>query len=179
VINRSVARRYARALLEMVESDLAGVAENLSAFAGLVETNQNLGQLLINPAFSIEERGRVLTHILKDLGWGPPLTRLLELLVERRRIGHLAAIAEEFMNMADEKEGRIRVKVESAVELEQAPMANLKKALSQGLNKQVIVEHEVDPDLIAGLAVRVGSLVVDGSLRSQIARLKETLARGT
>lgn len=179
MINRSIARRYARALLELVESDLTGVAEKLSAFAGLVESNQNLGQLLVNPAFSIEERGRVLTRILKDLGWGPPLTRLLELLVERRRIGHLAAIAEEFMAMADEKEGRIRVKVESAVDLDAGPVAELKKALAEGLNKQIIVEQEVDPDLIAGLAVRVGSLVVDGTLRSQIARMKETLARGT
>lgn len=177
MINRSVARRYARALLELVESDLTGVAEKLSGFAGLVKSNQNLAQVLVNPAFSIEERGRILGRILKELGWGPPLSRFLELLVERRRIGHLEAIAEEFTGMADEKEGRVRVTVESAVELDQAPVAELKKALAEGLNKQIIVESKVDPDLIAGMAVRVGSLVVDGSLRSQIARLKETLAR--
>ena len=177
MINRSVARRYARALLELAESDPTGMAEKLSAFAELVESHRNLAQVLVNPVFSLEERGRVLTRVLKDLGWGPPLTRFLELLVERRRIGHLGAIAEEFMSMADEQAGRVRVKVESAVDLDEVPVAKLTKALADGLNKQVIVERNVDPDLIAGMAVRVGSLVVDGSLRSQIARLKETLAR--
>jgi len=179
VINRSVARRYARALLELVESDPTSMAEKLSAFAGLVESNRNLAQLLVNPAFSIEERGRVLTRILQGLGWGPPLSRFLELLVQRRRIGHLGAIAEEFMGMADEQAGRVRVEVESAVDQGAAPVAKLTKALAEGLKKEVIVERKVDPDLIAGMAVRVGSLVVDGTLRSQIARMKETLARGS
>jgi len=177
VINRSVARRYARALMGLVDADPTGAAEKLSSFAALVESDHTLARVLSNPVFSIRERSKVLGRILSVLNWGAPLDRFLRLLVERHRIGHLSAIAEEFSSMVDEAEGRIRVTVQSAVELEEESVAGLRQALAKGLEKQVLLEQQVQPELIAGMAVRVGGLVVDGTLASQLTRLKEKLAR--
>ncbi len=177
MINRSVARRYARALADLVDKDLTATAAKLSGFAELVKSHETLAQVLSNPAFSLEERYKVLDRMLAQLGWAAPLDRFLRLLVERHRVIYLGAIAEEFSAMVDQAEGRVRVQVHSATELDAAELAKLKQALSAGLEKQVIVEQGVQPDLIAGMAVRVGSLVVDGSLRSQLTRLKDSLAR--
>jgi F-type H+-transporting ATPase subunit delta len=177
VINRSIARRYARALFGLVEADPTDTAEKLSAFAELVGSNQTLKQVLSNPTFSLEERTKVLARLLKDLGWTAPLDRFIELLVERHRMVLLTAIAEEFSAMVDEAEGRLRVTVESAVALDEAALSSIKAALAKGLSKQIIIQQQVEPELLAGLAVRIGGLVVDGSLRSQLTKMKEQLAR--
>jgi len=177
VINRSVARRYARALLDLEEKQPTETAEKLSGFARLMKSNKTLAQVLVNPAFSMEERSKVLGRILKELGWGPPVDRFFHLLVERRRISYIEAIAQEFSNMVDEIQGIVRVKVESAHELGDEPLAKMKNVLATALDKKVIIERKVEPKLIAGVAVRIGSLVVDGTMKSQIARLRESLAR--
>ena len=101
----------------------------------------------------------------------------MHLLVERRRISYIEAIAQEFRAMVDEIQGIVRVKVESAHELGQEPVARMKSVLADALKKKIIVEQSVEPELIAGVAVRIGSLVVDGTMKSQIARLRESLAR--
>lgn len=177
MINRSVARRYARALIGLVQADLSGTAAKLSGFAQVIGAHQNLAQVLSNPAFSLEERLKVLGRMIQALGWGAPLDRFLQLLVERHRIAYLATIAEEFGAMVDAAEGRVRVQVRSAAALQPEAVARLEQALAEGLKKQVVIEQQVEPDLIAGVAVRVGSLVVDGSLSSQLTRLKDSLAR--
>ena len=133
----------------MVEADPTGVAEKLSGFAALIESDHSLAQVLSNPTFSIKERTNVLGRILKKLGWGAPLDRFLTLLLERHRIGLLGAIAEEFSLMVDEAQGRIRVTVKSAVELEEDSAAGLRRALAKGLEKQVVLEQKVQPELIA------------------------------
>jgi F-type H+-transporting ATPase subunit delta len=177
VINRSIARRYARALFDLVESDPSGTAEKLQAFADLIAGDPTLAQVLSSPMFAMAERQQVLKQVLAKLGWGAPLTRFFELLVERHRMVHIQAVAESFSDMVDEREGRLRVTVESAVDLDDEALARLKKALAEGLSKQIIMKKQTDSNLLAGMAVRLGGVIVDGSLKSQLARLKEELAR--
>jgi F-type H+-transporting ATPase subunit delta len=177
VINHSIARRYAKALLGLVDSDLIKTAEKLKLFADLVESNPALANVLKNPGFSLDERKKVLDRVLSKLGWQVPLTRFLYLLVKRHRVAFLCAIADSFLKYVDEQEGRVRVSIESAVALDPKSLVKLQKEISKGLGKEVVFEQTVEPDLIAGMAVKVGSLVVDGSMKSQLARLREQLVR--
>jgi F-type H+-transporting ATPase subunit delta len=177
VINRSIARRYAQALIELVEADAAQIAGKLGQFHKLVEANPALKEVLSSPAFRMEERRRVLDQVIKQLGWGHPLDRFLWYLVEHRRVALLEAIVETFTSMLDEREGKIRVRVESAKSLDSTEEASLKKALADGLKKQVVMEPTLDPSLLAGLRVRIGDLVVDGSLKTQLDSLKNVLTK--
>ena len=178
MIDQSIAKRYATALLELVESDRAGLAEKLLQFSDLVKQNQPLRQVLANPGVSQAERKQVLDRLLDKLKWQAPLPRFLHLLIERHRIEYLGAIARSFRDLVDEHEGRVRVEVASATDLDAKTEAELKRILTKGLGKDVIMSCQVDEELIAGVAVHIGGLVIDGSLRRQLDKLREDLATG-
>jgi F-type H+-transporting ATPase subunit delta len=173
----SVARRYAQALLDLVETDPSKVADRLVEFDQLVREHPPLKEVLISPAFRMEERRQVFDRVLKKLAWGAPLDRFLWYLVEHRRVDLISGIAEAFQAMVDERAGKVRVEVSSARPLDQSTGTRLSKALSQVLGKTVIMKPRVDESLIAGLSVKVGDLVVDGSLKTQLNSLREALTR--
>ncbi|MBW2703822.1 MAG: ATP synthase F1 subunit delta [Deltaproteobacteria bacterium] len=177
MLNQSIAKRYASALLDLVEQDRDDLAEKLMQFSDLVKENKSLLQVLANPGFSQVERKQVLDRLLERLGWEAPLPRFLHLLVERHRVEYLDAIAKSFRDLVDKREGRVRVLVESASELDTKTEAELKRILAEALGKNIIMQGRINPELIAGIAVRIGGLVIDGSLRRQLERLRENLAQ--
>ena len=175
MIKRSIARRYARALLELVDTDPAPVNKQLSEFQQTVSENPNLSHLLSSPVFSVEERERVLKALQARLSIATPLDRFLQLLVDRRRLAYLPAIAESFQELVDAKAGKVRVQVDSADPLEETVAARLKAVLATSLGKEIILLKRTDPDLLAGVSLRIGGLLVDGSLKTQLRRLSEKL----
>ncbi|HOX42154.1 MAG TPA: ATP synthase F1 subunit delta [Myxococcota bacterium] len=177
MIKRSIARRYARALMDLVTEDHAAVAAQLADFAAAFQGHPELAQVLSNPVFSLEERRRVLKRLQAVSPLHAPLDRFIDLLVARHRLAYLGAVAECFGELVDEREGRVRVVVESAAALEAPARAQLEAALVASLGQKVVLETRVAPALLAGVQLRVGGLVLDGSLRGQLERLKERLAR--
>lgn len=177
MINRSVARRYAQALMDLVESDPDPVAEKLALFNRIIEANPILKEVLISPAFRQPERRRVLDQILKRLGWGKELDRFLGYLVEHGRVVLLEAIVEAFTAMLDERAGRVRVQVASAFALDDSARSGLTAALSGVLKKEVILQSTTEPELLAGVKVKIGDLVIDGSLKKQLDNLADVLVR--
>jgi len=175
VINQSIARRYALALLELVEKEAGFIAGRLTEFQGLLKENPIFKEVLISPAFRMDERKAVFDRILLRLEWGPPLDRFLWYLVQQGRMAWLDAVVKSFIAMVDEKEGRIRVEVATAQALPDPAVAGLKRALAEGLKKEIIMQPQVDAQLLAGVKVKVGDLVVDGSLQTQLNNLEYVL----
>lgn len=173
----SVARRYAQALLDLVERDPVKVADRLVEFDQLIRETPLLKEVLVSPAFRMEERRKVFDRLIKKLAWGAPLDRFLWYLVEHRRIDLIGGIAEAFQAMVDRRAGKVRVEVTSAKPLDQATGTHLGKTLGKALGKTVVMKPRVDQSLIAGLSVKVGDLVVDGSLKTQLNSLREALTR--
>jgi F-type H+-transporting ATPase subunit delta len=173
----SVARRYAQALLDLVKKDPGKVADRLVEFDRLIRETPLLREGLISPAFRMEERRKVFDRVLKKLAWGAPLDRFLWYLVEHRRMGLIGGIAEAFQGMVDQRAGKMRVEVSSAKPLDQATGTKLSKVLGAALGKTVIMKPRVDASLIAGLSLKVGDLLVDGSLKTQLNSLREALTK--
>lgn len=176
-MNRKVARRYAQALFELVKSNHRQVAGRLAVLVGLLDQSPELREVLQSPAFLREERRRVVDKLLERLGWQKPLERFLWVVVEHRRVALLADILAVFTAMVDEKEGKVRAWVESARPLADEQKDRLTGALARSLGREVIVEHELQPRLLAGLRVRVGDLLVDGSLRMQLDKMRDRLVQ--
>ena len=106
------------------------------------------------------------------------VAKFLRLLVEKRRIHHIAQIAEAYQELLDEELGISRAKVVAAIELSPEDQQKLAEALEKVTGQKVIVEMEVDPSIIGGVVARIGDLVLDGSIRAQLEKFKESIRRG-
>jgi len=177
MVNVSVARRYARALLEAsAPGTVVGVADRLVALAGLVTSNPELADVIRNPAYSRAQRHGVVEGLIKLVQpESETLPNFLRLMVDRHRLGMLPDVARLFRDMADEKAGRIRGTVVSAVPLDPQSIRQLEQTLSQVVGKQVVLDTRVDGSVLGGVSTQVGSVVFDGTLRSQLDDLKRAL----
>jgi F-type H+-transporting ATPase subunit delta len=177
MVNVSVARRYARALLEACgESAAVDAADQLASLATLIAANPDLAEGLSNPAYSRAQRHGIIEGLIRLLpSPGPVLPNFLRLLVDRNRLTALPDIARLFRDMADARAGRVRGEVVSAVPLDPEAVEKLQKSLSQVVDRQVVLETRVDRDVLGGVSTRVGSVVFDGTLRTQLDELHRAL----
>ncbi len=178
MVNVSIARRYARALLdvatEAARSD--AVSEQLSTFSGALAQNRELADVLFNPAYSREQRARVVEALLKALGpVEPVLANTLRLLVDRNRLIYLPDIARLYRDMADAQAGRVRGHVTSAVPLSPETLQSLSGTLKTLTQRNVVLEAKVDPKVLGGVAAQVGSTLYDGTLRTQLEQMRREL----
>lgn len=173
----SIARRYAKALFDLAAeaNQVDAWAQSLVSLKKAVESSPELAALLTSPVYTREQRQGLAGELARALGLAEAPRHLVLLLAERNRLASLPAIADTFGRLADEKLGRIRARVTSAVPLTEAEAAALAARLAAASKGQVIVERAVDPALLGGVVAQVGSFVYDGSLRSQLEDLRRTL----
>ncbi|HET7753325.1 MAG TPA: ATP synthase F1 subunit delta [Anaeromyxobacteraceae bacterium] len=173
----SIARRYARALFDLAleQGRVEAWAESLSTLRDVVEDSEELTDVLVNPIYVREQRRAIAAKLAAALKLDEAPANLLALLADRNRLSELGGIADAFGRMADEKLGRIRAHVTSAVPLDAATADRLSAKLAQAARAEVLLDHSVDPSLIGGVVAQVGNLVYDGSIRTQLEDLRRTL----
>ncbi|HXU04878.1 MAG TPA: F0F1 ATP synthase subunit delta [Polyangia bacterium] len=173
----SVARRYARALfgIGVDAGKFEALGAELGELAALWNESDELRQALENPVFRPEQKRAVLENILPRVAPTPEVQRFVLLLLDRRRIMLLPAIARAYRDLTDAQLGQVRAEVTSAQELAPATLDRVRRSLEQRTGKKVIVSSKVDPELIGGLVARVGDLVLDGSVRTQLDDLRTRL----
>jgi len=180
VINARIARRYAKALLSIGKED--GQAEmykkELEGVASLFDKHKELAQAVVNPLYDAEGRKKVLMAVLERLSPSKIMTSFMALLFEKSRIQYVKDIYVFYEKLTDEMANIVRADVISAVELADDSVAKIKKALSEQTGKNVILETSVDSSLIGGVVTKLGDLVLDGSVKTQLISLKESLQRG-
>jgi F-type H+-transporting ATPase subunit delta len=180
VKNLAIARRYAKALLLIGKEDgkIDTYREELGAFANLVEQEKNLQQVLVNPLYDADGRKKVLTRVMDDLKLSQAMTTFLLFLFDKGRIGFLGSINDFFQKFADELKGVARASLVSATELSSETIDKIRSALSERTGKDIILEVEQDSGLIGGIVTRIGDLVLDGSVKTQLLNMRESLKRG-
>jgi F-type H+-transporting ATPase subunit delta len=179
VINKKIARRYAKALMNIGQEDgkYDHYCQELDAFTAIFEGDKQLREVLRNPTFNIPRRQAIIEEIGKRLGLSPITVNFLRLLVDKDRIIYLPDVATLFRELVDEAAGRARVKLTTAQDLSQKKLEELTQGLQALVGKQVIMEVATDPSLIGGVVARIGDTVYDGSVKTQLAQLKEILAK--
>ncbi len=178
-VNASIARRYARALLEACPDAAAAdqAAAELARLRAALDVSPALRDVLFNPAFDRSRRQAVVAALAGPLSLGPLVRSLARLLVERDRFDHVGAIARAFEALADERAGRARASVTSAAPLPPELAPRLERVLSTSVARNVVVEARVDPALIGGVVAQVGSLLFDGSVKARLEELRRELGR--
>jgi F-type H+-transporting ATPase subunit delta len=180
VRSSTVVRRYARALFSLaVETNaVAAVREELARIAELFEAHPELERTLFQPLHPVMERRAVLQTVCRLIGSSTNVRNFLLFLVDQRRLVDYEAIRGEFDRLADESAGRMQAEVVAAVPLDDRQTERLRAALSARTGLEIELEVRVDPELIGGVIAAVGGLVFDGSLRTQLSQLRDTLTRG-
>lgn len=167
-------QRYARALLQGNEAERDQNAKTLNALAQAVGESAPLRQLLVDPRMK-SERLNVLNALADKLGATASLKSLLRVLDENERLDILVGVAHSFARLADEGAGRTRGSVTTAAPLSDAEQKSIAAALTAKVGKTVTLEYKVDPTLIGGVVAKVQDLVWDGSVRTQLDRMRQAL----
>ncbi|WP_242392639.1 ATP synthase F1 subunit delta [Anaeromyxobacter oryzisoli] len=177
MIMGSIARRYAKALFALaVETGrVEPWSDALLALEQAVAASPDLRDVLSNPVYSREQRRAIVEQLASALRLDPEPTNLLFLLGDRNRLTYLSGVVDAFRELADQKLGRVRAKITSAVPLDVAAAQAIADKLSQATRAKVLLDRAVDPALLGGVVAQVGSLVYDGSVRTQLEDLRKTL----
>jgi F-type H+-transporting ATPase subunit delta len=175
MITGSLARRYARALLELgvQQKNFEQLGKELDELAAMYSGSRDLVEALTNPVFAPSRRRTVLEAILDRVQVSPVTRNFTLLLFDRDRIAYLPAVAREMEAMVDERSGRARGSVVSARPLLPEQVAKVKSSLEKLTGKKIVLDKKEDPALIGGLVARVGDTVYDGSIRTQLEQMRE------
>ncbi len=172
-----LARRYAKALFAVGKDD-GKFEEYNDALQGLNEifaSDIGLADALTNPLYPMDAREKVMEGIVASMGVDKVMGNFLNLLVEKKRADVLPDIAEEFQIMVDEEKNVSHGTVVSAVKLSKALQAKVQATLEKLTGKKVELSASVDPSIIGGVVAKVGDLELDGSIRTQLAGLKDSI----
>jgi F-type H+-transporting ATPase subunit delta len=172
-----VAERYASALFDLArdESAIDAIEAELVALSGLIDTSEDFRRLIQSPVFSAEEQGRAIGAIADRAGIAGLTGNFLRLVARNRRLFALPGIIKAFRGMAAEERGEVTAEVASAQPLNDDQVAALKAALKERLGKDVTLSASVNPALLGGLVVKVGSRMIDTSLRTRLMTVKTRL----
>ena len=156
---------------------MEAVGTQLTHLAAALDASTELRDVLGNPAYDRAQRLNVVNALLASAGQtAPALSNTLQLLNDRNKLVVVPELSRAFRDLADERAGRVRGTVTSAVPLSPQMVAQLTQQLAQLTGKQVVVETRVDSALLGGVAAQVGSTLYDGSLRTQLHELQQQLA---
>ena len=177
MIDTTLARRYAKALVEIGQENnaLDAYAESLTAMCDLMETSTDFREILINPVFTVDDKKAIAGQVLAKMKPDPIMSNFINLLIDRKRIDQLPGIAVAFQELLDEINGIIRAEVVSATSIADDDLKRVTDALSQISGKKALVTPTIEPSLIGGLLAKVGDMVFDGTIRTQLNQLKESL----
>ena len=168
------AGRYATALFELASEGIAldKVAADLDRFGQALDASPDFARLVASPVFSADEQGRALAAILDKIGIAGLTRNFLLLLAKNRRLFAARDTIAGFRVMLARHRGEMSASVISAAKLTETQATALKQALKAALGKEVSLESRVDPGLLGGLVVKVGSRMIDTSLRTRLNSLK-------
>ena len=180
MITNAIARRYAKALVQLGAEEGAVEKFNteLAAFNATLAENPALDSIFRSPAYGIESKREILKDIITRLSLSGTGSNFLQLLLDKSRLSLLPQIAESYSAFADELSGVIRPTLSSGLPLEESQIEAIKAELEKSTGKKVMLTVELDPTLIGGVVTKIGDKLFDGSVRTQLNRIEDTLQKG-
>ncbi len=176
-LTAGAAGRYATALFEIAKDagNIAAVEADLDQLQNALNDSADLQSVMASPIISRDDQGAVLAAITKKLGLGSIVSNTVALMAANRRLPELGDMVSQVKALAADERGEITAEVQSAKKLTETQSKALAAALKKSIGKTVKVNVTVDESLIGGLIVKVGSVMVDSSLRSKLNNLQNAM----
>lgn len=176
-ITGGVAGRYASALFDLAEeaNQVRQVEKDLIALQGLLDGSADLKRMVRSPVFSSDEQSRSIAAVAEKAGLAPLVVNFLKVLARNRRLFAVSEMIRTFLALAARQRGEVNAEVASAHPLSDEQLAALKDTLRASAGKDVQLITKVEPTLLGGLIVKMGSRMIDSSLRTKLTSLKTVM----
>lgn len=176
----AAARRYAKALFSLAQEEgrIDAARSEISGLTELLEASPELRDVLFRPLHPVAQRKAVLADVAARIGLSPTVRHFLALLLDHGRMDQLFEVRTELERLAAEAAGRLDAEVVAAADLAPEQLERLRRALSARTRRDVQLQVRIDPSILGGVVAKVGDLVFDGSLRTQLGQLRATLMKG-
>jgi len=178
--NSAISIRYAKALLNIASAEkrVEQYADELAGIATVLKREDLLRLLLDSPTFPLAKKTAIMHDIIEQMQLSEGMGKFLDLLLEKGRIIYLSQIDANYRRFADEQSGVLRAKIKSAHKLTKKREEEIQKSLETQTGKHVLLNVEIDKSLIGGLQAEMGGKLFDGSVKTQLKRIADTLAKG-
>ncbi len=177
MIKDIIARRYAKALFSITKNDkeTEAVKKELETLSNLIETNREIKNFIFNPIFGKDEKEKILTGALQKIKGADIAKNFIRLLLKKDRIKYLKEVVESLSILIIEKQNKKKAMITTIAKLPDSSLSKIKSRLSDITKKDIELEERVDDSIIGGVIIQVGSLVYNGSIKTQLESVKNRL----
>ena len=178
-MKKTAAKIYAKALIEIAQEEkiYKEIGKELRSISSVFAANPELKKFALNPMYRLEDMHSLIKRVADALEISDTVKRFLAILTDTRGIGIIEEISAAYSILEDDLSGRIKATVESASELDDRHIQEITKKLKQLTGKDIVLTVEKKPALIGGLVFRIGNTILDGSVKTQLERVKEKIIR--
>lgn len=180
MINNTIARRYAKALVQLGSEGglIDRFREELAVVDGLFSGNAELRAAFANPAITLEQKKGIMKGLVEKVQSSELVANFLLLLVDKNRVAFLDQIVQTYEKLADEHTGVIRPVIKTAFALDSSQVAAIQGALEKSSGKRVLPQVVVDATLMGGIVTQIGDTAFDSSVKTQLKRIQDILQKG-
>ena len=173
----STSKSYALALYELAKenSELNKVEDGMNGIKALLSKSADFNEMILNPTVTKEEKNKVIIKIVDQYGFCQTLKKFLGFLTTKNRLFFLNQIIGSFLNIISSRKRELKAKLLSSKELSKAELEKIRNELSKNLQSPIKIDYKHDPDLIVGLVIQVGSVMVDTSIKSKLRQLQKVM----
>ena len=175
----AIARRYAQAFFRLVSHDNpTAVQDGLQALSQALKDSSAFKHVPASPVFTLDEKLQVLTALCERTGCPLVMGRFCEQLLKKNRIGFLPEIAEAFRELMIRQSGKQQIVVVSAQPVDETMKQDILAQLGATVQREVEVDFQSDPSLLAGVQIKIGSRIFDSTVRGRLHKMRAQLVKG-
>ena len=175
--SNSTSKSYATALYELAKenSELSNVEDGMNGLKELLNDNSNFREMISSPTVGKVEKKKVMFEIADQYNFSQTLKKFLGFMIIKNRLFFLDQIIDSFLNIISINKGELKAKLVSSKQLSKKELENIQSELSKDFKSPIKVDYKYDPNLIAGLIIQVGSVMVDTSIKSKLKQLEKNM----
>ena len=173
----STSKSYALALYELAKenSELNKVEDGVDGIKVLLSKSSDFKEMILNPTVTKEEKNKVIIKIVDQYGFCQTLKKFLGFLTIKNRLFFLNQIIDSFLNLVSSSKGELKARLLSSKELSKAELEKIRNELSKDFQSPIKIDYKYEPNLIGGLIIHVGSVMVDTSIKSKLRQLQKIM----
>ena len=175
--SNSTSKSYALALYELAKenSELNKVEDEMNGLKALLSESSDFKEMILNPIVTKEEKNKVIIKMVNQYSFCQTLKKFLGFLTIKNRLFFLDRIIDSFLNFTSGSKGELKAKLLSSKELSKAELEKIRNELSKDFQSPINIDYKYDPDLIGGLVIQIGSVMVDTSIKTKLGQLQKSM----